>query len=128
MSFQSTQSLHLVRIAAVSRHVALVALAGAAMFSTAANAHARDAMTREWMVSYADLNLSKPADAAVLYTRLRLAAGSVCGEYDIRDLRSTQLHAACAQRALSAAVASVNQAELTALHAGDRRIRVASQK
>jgi UrcA family protein len=128
MSFQSTQSLHTVRMAAVSRHVALVALAGAAMFTTVASAHARDATTHEWMVSYADLNLSKSSDAAVLYTRLRLAADAVCGEYNIRDLRATQLHAACAQQAVSAAVASVNQAELSAVHAGDKRIRVASQK
>jgi UrcA family protein len=125
MSFKSTQSLYLGRIAAASRHVALVALAGAAAFASATSAHAGDASVRERAISYSDLNLAKPADAAVLYSRLRNAADTVCGEYDIRALRDTQQHAACAARALSDAVARVNDSALTALHAGDRRIRVA---
>jgi UrcA family protein len=127
MSFQSTQSLYLSRIAAASRHVALVTLAGAAVFAST-SAHAGDAIARERAISYSDLNLANPTDTAVLYSRLRNAADTVCGEYDIRALRDTQQHAACAARALSDAIMRVNDSALTALHAGDKRIRVAQRE
>jgi UrcA family protein len=131
MSFQSTPSLHLTRIAAASRHVALVALAGAVAFATAANARAETVSQEEVRtrtVSYADLNLANARDTAELYSRLRHAADVVCGEYTFPDLRAKQAHAACAERALSDAVARVDDVQLTALHEGDKRIRVASRK
>jgi len=131
MSVQSTQSLHVFRVAAASRHVALVVLAGAAVFASVAHARAGEAMTRQQpgiRVSYEDLNLARSTDTAQLYTRLRHAADAVCGDYNIRDLRAMQIHAACSTQALSDAVARVNDAELTALHMGDKRIRLAQRK
>jgi UrcA family protein len=90
-------------------------------------AHAGDAIVRERTISYSDLNLANPADAALLYSRLQNAADTVCGRYDIRALGDTAQHAACAARALSDAVMRVNVASITALHAGNERIRVAQR-
>jgi UrcA family protein len=70
-------------------------------------------------VSYYDLDLSKDSGVDTLYTRLRHAAGHVCGDrVDIRDLKGVQMERACVARALDNAVESVHSQRLTARHTG----------
>jgi UrcA family protein len=69
-------------------------------------------------VSYAGLDLSDPAAMHTLYGRLKVAARIVCGG-DISGVREVQrifAHKACVSDALEAAVRSIDNADLTALH------------
>ena len=73
-------------------------------------------------VSYAELDLSKPAGAVVLYDRLQRAAEEVCGVDD----RSSSLYSAltktdkraCYEDALSRAVAQVDAPLVKEQHEG----------
>jgi UrcA family protein len=69
-------------------------------------------------VSFAELDLTKDAGVERLYTRLRRAAGSVCGDTDIHDVRRSARQRACVARALGDAVDSVHNSKLTARHRG----------
>jgi UrcA family protein len=69
-------------------------------------------------VSFADLDLGKDAGVERLYTRLRRAAGSVCGAADIHDMRRAARQHACVARALGDAVDGVHNSKLTARHRG----------
>lgn len=69
-------------------------------------------------VSYAGLDLSDPAAMQNLYGRLKVAARIVCGG-DISGVKEVErifAHKACAEDALEAAVRSIDNTELTALH------------
>jgi UrcA family protein len=79
------------------------------------------------VVRYSDLDLAKTEDAAALYTRLERAAKSVCREtFAGRDLTSKRMRLACQSEALAAAVAEIDSAALTALHAAEQeRVRLA---
>jgi UrcA family protein len=68
--------------------------------------HAAEVPTKA--VSYADLNLSSDAGVQVLYNRIHRAANEVCGNTEAHDLRGVRAHETCVQRAVSEAVASVN--------------------
>jgi len=72
-------------------------------------------------VSYADLNLQKSAGAEVLYRRLKNAARQAC------DVRSLQIEGSlsnfvatksCYRKSLDSAVAKVNNALVSSIHAG----------
>jgi UrcA family protein len=77
-------------------------------------------------VSYADLDISKPAGAKVLYRRIDAAAHRVC-VFDARmDPGIAQRQRACIKQAIDNAVKSVNSAALTELHAANV-IHLASQ-
>jgi UrcA family protein len=73
-------------------------------------------------VSYAELDLSKPAGAEVLYDRLQRAAAEVCGVHD----RSSSLFSAstnsnkkaCYEDALSRAVAQIDAPLVKEQHEG----------
>jgi UrcA family protein len=78
-------------------------------------------------VSYGDLDLSRDADAKVLYSRLRAAAKSVCGTVDARNLRMRQAAAECYRQSLANAVSDVGDQNVATLHASDPSIRVASR-
>jgi UrcA family protein len=100
---------------------------GAALALFAANSHAgADPMQKA--VRYADLNLSNPQDASQLYARLERAAAVVCRSYEGFELSRKRIHEACEDEALSAAVAQVDHAALTALHNTDARVRVAQRR
>ena len=70
-----------------------------------------DKITQSTVVRYYDLDLSKPADAARLYARIRHAAARVCpsswGDSPQRD---------CYDAAVAAAVARINKPLLSARH------------
>ena len=101
---------------------ALVVVA-ATLLADIAAAKERDAVST--VVNYSDLDLTRSADTARLYARLKYASQKVCAAYDSRELGTRDLHAACYDKALSSAVAEVNDARLTSLHAAEPRIRVA---
>jgi UrcA family protein len=67
-------------------------------------------------VKYGDLNVSNPQGAAVLYSRIRAAAGRVCERHDDRDLAAMQLWNSCVRKAIGDAVAKVNQPALSAIY------------
>ena len=67
-------------------------------------------------VSYAGLDLSSEAGAAILYRRLKVAARQVCESLNERQLTQHARWAACYEKALTDAVAQVNQPQVTALH------------
>lgn len=75
---------------------------------------------RRVAVSYADLDLSKPAGADALYKRIRLASERVCRVYESRDLPLIATSRGCYRSTVNAAVAQVNHPRLTALH--DRKV------
>ncbi|MGH8284241.1 MAG: UrcA family protein [Steroidobacteraceae bacterium] len=68
-------------------------------------------------VRYGDLDLSSPAGAKALYRRIQTAARGVCPARG-RGVVSIERWAACYEKAVSDAVASVNHEALTALHRG----------
>ena len=115
--------MHQSRLEPVRVVGAVLAIAAASLIANIAAAKERDAASA--VVSYSDLDLTRSSDTARLYARLKYASQKVCNAYDTRELRTKDLHAACYDRALSSAVAEVNEAKLTSLHAAEPRIRVA---
>jgi UrcA family protein len=80
------------------------------------------------VVSYADLDLSKVADARSLYVRLQRASNKVCGKYeDVRNLRMKRISDVCYQQTMARAVDSVGHATLSAVYAADERIHIATR-
>jgi len=67
-------------------------------------------------VSYADLDLSSPQSAAVLYRRIELAAESVCAPLDHGDVLSRQHRQSCVTDTVTRAVSSVNSPGLRAVY------------
>lgn len=68
-------------------------------------------------VSYADLDLSKPAGAQTLYKRIQKAARHVCGPTDqYTYVTPRKVFRECYEEAIAAAVAQVDRPSLTALH------------
>ncbi len=64
-------------------------------------------------VRYQDLNLNTEVGVRVLYKRIHGAANMVCGNYDPRDLAVARAHQVCVDRAVTDAVAAVNNQMLT---------------
>src|SRR3954471_18642310 len=73
--------------------------------------HAAEVPAR--VVSYQDLNLSTEAGAKVLYERIHGAARQVCGDLEVRNLPAVRAREACVEKAVSDAVAAVNNQRLT---------------
>lgn len=105
---------------------ALGSVLGAAavgLFCSAANT---GEVPEQLAVRYADLDLSSRQDSTILYKRLQRASRHVCREFESRDPSKLRLRQACYDQALTDAVASVNHAVLTALHA-DETMRFAER-
>ena len=66
-------------------------------------------------VSYADLDISKPAGAKVLYNRITSAARRVCGSSGFESLTVKHLLDRCIDRAIDNAVKDVGSPALSAL-------------
>jgi UrcA family protein len=115
--------MHQSRLAPV--RVVGVALAIAAATLVANIAAAKDRGAVSTVVNYSDLDLTHSADTARLYARLKYASHKVCNSYDSRELKMRDLYAACYDKALSSAVAEVDDARLSSLHAAEPRIKVA---
>jgi len=67
-------------------------------------------------VKYADLNVSSPAGAAVLYARINVAAHGVCGTLDRLDPASKTLFNRCVHEAIADAVTKVDQPALYSVY------------
>jgi len=68
-------------------------------------------------VSFADLDLSKPAGAQTLYKRIKAAAAYVCGSNGrYTRLGGRKAWRACYDTAVANAVAQIDRPSLTALH------------
>ena len=91
-------------------------LGGCLLAASAFAAAATDA--RSVRVSFSELDLSNAAGVERLYSRLKSAAGAVCGSADIRDLAALGRQQSCAQQALDRAVEGVHSARLTERHRG----------
>lgn len=89
-------------------------------------ASASDDGVRKISVSYAELDLSKPAGAKTLYQRIKQAAFIVCGGQDSPMTWNHTQKASCIRTSVDEAVAKVNAPLLSALHQG-QNTRVASK-
>lgn len=82
-------------------------------------------------VHFADLDVSRPEGAAVLYSRIRSAAKQVCWPKQTRGFYATQQLDACIGAAITGAVTTVNQPALFAILSAKRatspRARLDSQ-
>ena len=104
------------------RDVAKVGVLTLALSSGVAFASLRDSGMEMVAVSYAELDLSKPAGAEVLYDRLQRAAKQVCG---VRERSHSPFYTvsaadkqACYEDALNRAVAQIDAPLLKEQHAG----------
>lgn len=89
----------------------LVVLAAMSAAVLVGGVHAAEAPARA--VTYQDLNLNTEAGAKVLYERIHGAANEVCGSVEVRDLPGVRAHEACVAKAVSDAIAAVNNQRLT---------------
>jgi UrcA family protein len=80
-------------------------------------AAAKDPTLNQVTVSYADLDLSKPAGAQALYKRIRAAASKVCTpRVTISPIYRGRSFVKCYDEVMASAVAQVNRPVLTALY------------
>ncbi len=94
-------------------------LAGAiTLCALQATARAADDALPARTVSYADLDISKPAGAKVLYHRIKAAANEVCGYSVSGDMGSRQRQYDCVQASIDKAVKDVDSPALSALRPG----------
>jgi UrcA family protein len=101
--------------------------AAAALFSFATLSLARsDDDFSKVTVSYADLDLSHPAGAAVLYRRIHTAAKEVCSPLETRIDAGMQFDA-CVDAAVLDAVKAVNRPALSAVLDAKRRTSPAAR-
>ncbi|HEX4710659.1 UrcA family protein [Phenylobacterium sp.] len=92
---------------------ALVAIAAPA---AAAGVHPMkgDPEVLQMAVSYADLDLSRPAGADVMIARIRRAAALVCDNETVAELRRVQQSRACMSEAMNAAFMQLGAPLVTA--------------
>jgi len=89
-------------------------LIAAAVFGALASSFsAVSAADASIIVKYADLNISSPSGALVLYERIRAAAQSACSYF---WFKTDADEARCLQNTIAKAVAKVNQPALSAVY------------
>jgi UrcA family protein len=70
----------------------------------------------QYVVRFADVDLSRIDGAMTVYGRIRQAASAVCGSLDSRVLGLMEKHRACVNQAIADAVASINRPLLSQYH------------
>src|SRR5579863_6404640 len=70
----------------------------------------------QYVVRFADVDLSRIDGAMAAYARIRQAANAVCESLDSRVLTLTEKHSACVNQAIADAVASINRPLLSQYH------------
>jgi UrcA family protein len=117
---KSTDMSHKTTIKSQINSMAAVLTAGVIVFAgVAMGGTARAAETQEYdqtVISFGDLNLDSQQGTKALYARLRNGAEGVCSSVEGRDLFFRRLWQTCFDRAVTAAVAEVNNPRLTSLH------------
>jgi UrcA family protein len=102
-----------------------VAALGALSAATGVAAAAADEVATK-RVRFADLDISQPAGAKVLYQRIQAAAQQVCQIPYRGDLTAITVERRCIDKAIDDAVRTVNAAALTELRFGGD-VRLASK-
>ena len=107
----------------VKRH-ALIGLAALATVLTAnlALATPEGDGTRTLVVRYSDLDLSQARDERRLYSRIKIAARSVCDNSPNSDLARLAQYEKCIAHAVTNAVDTVNATQLTEIRQADTRL------
>jgi UrcA family protein len=100
------------------RRIVLILSAGSA-FALAGMGTATAADAPQITVSYKDLDLSRAADARVLYRRLQAAATEVCQPVPANALSRTLAWKQCYDAALERAVTQINAPQLVAVYHAD---------
>jgi UrcA family protein len=98
---------------------ALLVMLLSSLSAAAAAVESGEVATRR--VSFADLDLTRSAGAAVLYARIKSAAAEVCEPINVREVASVMRSHGCAQQAIARAVADVNAPALTSYYLAKRR-------
>jgi UrcA family protein len=98
-----------------ARAAAILLCGAIALCALQVTAQAADDGLPSKKVSYADLDISKPAGAKVLYGRIKTAARHVCALNGYNDLSATQWVNQCTDRAIDKAVKDVGSPALSAL-------------
>ena len=75
------------------------------------------------IVKFADLDLTRPQGAAVLYTRIRSAARAVCLPQNNWMMELRAISDQCREQAIARAVGDVNAPALTAYYQGRTQAR-----
>jgi UrcA family protein len=101
--------------------VAAVCTAGATGLAALQAAAADGGDLPKVTVKFGDLDVSRPEGATALYRRIRAAAEQVCWLYDGWDLGPRFRMHSCMERAIAAAVRSVNRPELYAVYNAHNR-------
>ncbi len=115
-------TLHTTLLSVIGMAFGAAALCTVSMSASAAP----DQDLRTETVRFDDLDLSKPAAAKILYSRIRGAARDVC-EYSMNgDWLEREIGHACIEKAIDNAVKKVNTPALTALRFGSD-VRLASK-
>jgi UrcA family protein len=99
--------------------------------SACADAIARSDEVPSRRVSFADLDLTRSVEAAILYSRIKSAAGEVCEPVVVgRPLASLAGTHQCVAESIARAVADVNAPALTSYHLAKtgHAIRLAQQR
>ncbi len=109
------------------RTIALCATAFALSVSAVGNAATPDDAQNSVRVSYNDLNLSQPQDAAVLLERVQGAALQACGAspFSLPDYQDAVRRSSCYQTSVSRAINVIDAPLLTALHSQPATFAVA---
>jgi UrcA family protein len=78
-------------------------------------------------VRYSSAELDRRDGVESVYGRIRKAARIVCDEVDVHNLAHRSEYLQCYNRAVEAAVATIGDARLTALHRGVVPLAIAAQ-
>jgi len=98
-----------------ARATAILLCGAIALCTLQVTAQAADPGLPSKRVSYADLDISKPAGAKVLYGRIKVAARHVCALNGYNDLSTMQWVNQCTDLAIAKAVKDVGSPALSAL-------------
>jgi UrcA family protein len=98
------------------RGPAIAAVVGSVLMLGGLPAFANDGIGAPVTVKYNDLDPSSTGGAAVLYQRIRSAAGSVCAPIGYGDLMSKHHVNACVQNLVALAVTSVGTPALQVVY------------
>jgi UrcA family protein len=107
-------------------NILLGAFCAAVLGALPAPGHAMTTDPAARTVRFADLDITRPAGAKVLYGRISAAAQEVCHLSHSRDLKLRQVEHACIEAAVDTAVKTINAPALSALRFGSA-IRLASK-
>jgi UrcA family protein len=99
------------------RRLSATALCGVIASSFAALPAASDSFAPLTVrVKFGDLDVSRPQDAAVLYSRIRGAAEKVCSPYEAGGFAAKRHLDACINKAISTAVTTVDAPALSRVY------------